>query len=134
MKKRNFLVPVYKSNNKLASDFYIYHRNPRQSSDRALVPNFEKDLHLFLTEILPTRGSFRAVLQDVQGHNYYMMGSDFNNLLERTAPKPNFNGTFTVAHKSYDYTIRLIDPAHDEPLNDAKMIDMMNNPGGFNNV
>ncbi len=127
MKKRNFLVPVHKDSGRLANNYYNYGRN--KNPDRAMVPNFEIDLHLFLTEIRPTRGSFRAVLQDHWGHNYYMMGSDFNALLNRMQPNPVFDGTFTVAHKSYDYTIRLVDPANDEPLNEAKMIEMMRDGG-----
>ena len=123
MKKRNFLVPIYKDSGKLANSWYSYDRKP----DRIMVPNFEIDLHLLLTHIQPTRGSFRAVFQDLQGHNYYMMGSDFNALLKRTQENPVFNGTFTIAHKSYDYTIRLVDPESDEPLNEAKMIEMARN-------
>jgi hypothetical protein len=123
MKKRNFLVPVLKNSGKLANSGNYYHM--RKPSDRIMVPNFEIDLHLFLTEIHPKRGSFRAVFQDLQGHDYYMMGSDFNALLSRTEPNPIFDGTFTVAHKSDDYTIRLVDPANDEPLNEAKMTQMV---------
>jgi hypothetical protein len=127
MRKRNFLVPVLNNSGKLANSEY-----PSERSDRAMVPNFEIDLHLFLTEIHPTRGSFRAVLQDLQGHNYFIMGSDFNALLNQAKPNsvnPVFDGTFTVAHRSYDYTIRLVDPEHDEPLNEAKMIEMMRDGG-----
>ena len=136
MKKRNFLVPVLK-NGKLANSWSSYYGNPDRNSDRTMVPNFEIDLHLFLTEIRPTRGSFRAVFQDLNGHRYYMMGSDFNALLNRAEPNPVnpvFDGTFTVAHKSYDYTIRLVDPAHDEPLNEAKMVDMMDDHRRLNHV
>ncbi len=131
MKKRNFLVPIHKDSGKLANSMWGYHRQGKDS-DRAMAPNFEIDLRLFLTEIHPTRGSFRAVFQDLQGHDYYMMGSDFNGLLNRAEPNPVnpvFDGTFTVAHKSYDYTIRLVDPANDEPLNEAKMIEMMRDGG-----
>jgi len=136
MKKRNFLVPVMKNSGKLANNWCSYH-GPGQNPDRIMVPNFEIDLHLFLTEIHPTRGSFRAIFQDLHGHNYYMMGSDFNKLLNRTEPNPInpiFDGTFTVAHKSYDYTIRLVDPANDEPLNGAKMLGMMNDPRRLDHV
>jgi hypothetical protein len=133
MKKRNFLVPVWKSNGKLANNWYAYH-NQNESSDRILVPNFEMTERLFLTEVHPTRGSFRAVLQDIHGHDYYMMGSDFNRMLKQIKPNPDFNGTFTVAHKSYDYTIRLVDPKNDEPLNEAKMIDMLNDNRRLNRV
>lgn len=127
MKKRNFLVPVLKNSGKLADSWYSYHMGQGKNSDRIMVPNFEINLHLYLTRIRPTRGSFRAVFQDQHGHNYYMMGSDFNALLNRMQPNPVFDGTFTVAHKSYDYTIRLVDPEHDEPLNEAKMIEMARN-------
>ncbi len=129
MKKRNFLVPIHKDSGKLANSEYTYYKNLGHEPERIMVPNFEIDLRLFLTEIHPTRGSFRAIFQDLQGHNYYMMGSDFNALLKRTQENPVFDGTFTVAHKSYDYTIRLVDPANDEPLNEAKMIEMMRNEG-----
>jgi hypothetical protein len=137
MKKRNFLVPVFKDSGKLANGWYAYHMGQGKHSDRTMVPNFEINLHLFLTQIRPTRGSFRAVFQDLQGHDYYMMGSDFNALLNRAEPNPVnpvFDGTFTVSHKSYDYTIRLVDPAKDEPLNEAKMVDMMNNPRRLEHV
>jgi hypothetical protein len=137
MKKRNFLVPIHEDSGKLANSWYPSHRDPNRSSDRRMVPNFEIDLHLFLTEIRPTRGSFRAIFQDLHGHNYYMMGSDFNALLNRAEPNPVnpvFDGTFTVAHKSYDYTIRAVDPERDEPLDEAKMVEMMNDPRGLQHV
>ena len=127
MKKRNFLVPIHKDTGKLANGSYDYCRNSGVQSERVMIPNFEVELRLFLTEIRSTRGSFRAIFQDNQGHNYYMMGSDFNKMLDEKLTIPVFDGTFTVAHKSYDYTIRLVDPANDEPLNEAKMIDMLNN-------
>jgi hypothetical protein len=131
MKKRNFLVPVLKENGKLANSWYSYYQNRGKDSDRILVPNFEIDLKLWLTAISPTRGSFRAVLQDRHGHNYYMMGSDFNSMLERMQQNITFEGRFTVAHKSYDYTLRLVDLADDEPLNEARMIEMARDGGHY---
>lgn len=134
MKKRNFLVPIHKDSGKLANSGYSYYGYQGKDADRAMVPNFEIGLKLFLTEIRSTRGSFRAVFQDKQGHNYYMMGADFNKMLNEKLTIPIFDGTFTVAHKSYDYTIRLVDPANDEPLNETKMIEMMDNPRRLDHV
>lgn len=126
MKKRNFLVPISKDSGKLSSTNW--------GTQYVMVPNFEIELNLRLVEIRPTRGSFRAVLEDIQGYKYQMMGSDFNSMLKNSGDLPTFDGTFTVAHKSYDYTIRLVDPANDEPLNEAKMIEMMEDPRRLQHV
>jgi hypothetical protein len=126
MKKRNYLVPISKDTGKLSSTNW--------GDQYVMVPNFEVNLDLRLVEIRPTRGSFRAVLEDIHGYTYPMMGSDFNNMLKRSGDLPRFDGTFTVAHKSYDYTIRLVDPANDEPLNEARMLDMMNDNRRLNHV
>jgi hypothetical protein len=119
MRKRNFLVPVDKKSGLLVSRESWW--SPKDPRSPAMVPNFEIDLRLFLNRIIPTNGSFRAVFQDTQGHEYCMMGADFNELLSTSTQIPVFDGTFTVAHKSYDYTIRLVDPVKDEPLDFEKM-------------
>jgi hypothetical protein len=124
MRKRNFLVPVHIDTGKLMNHCYTYSR-ARGQETHVLVPNFEIDLQLFLKSIYPTRGSFRAIFEDNEGHEYYMMGSDFNALLNSSVQIPIFDGTFTVAHKSYDYTIRQVDPIADEPLDQAKMQEMV---------
>jgi hypothetical protein len=118
MKKRNFLVPISTKEGKLATNDYVY------GASTKMVPNFEIELDLTLVEIRPTRGSFRAIFEDCEHYKYYMMGSDFNQTLKHVNALSIY-GIFTVAHKSYDYTIRLIDPANDEPLNEAKMVQMV---------
>ena len=120
MRSRNFPVPILKSNGKLAS-YYWAHSDKNTKEWR---PNFEVELDLRLVEVHPTRGSFRAIFEDIQGHKYSMMGSDFNELL-KNIPQININGLFSAAHKSYDYTIRLVNHTKDEPLNETSMIRMI---------
>lgn len=121
MRSRNFLVPIFKDSGKLSTHLY-WHGTDKDIKEWA--PNFEAELELRLMRIRPTRGGFRAVFVDIQGHEYYMMGADFNELL-RDAEPIHVNELFSAAHKSYDFTIRKVNREKDEPLDMPKMIRLL---------
>jgi len=132
MKNRNYLVPVWIENKKLAQTIWYQHPSAqsRATPTKELVPNFEIELTLRLQEIFPTRGSFRAQFSDEDDFNYYMLGSDFNYLLaikETVTTNNSFEvrGVFTVSNRASDYTLRLVNPTKDGPLDIHKMETML---------